>query len=203
MCIRDSILYSCTQLRALPEGIPPRILALSAALAILAHIDRDISSSVLLTCSLSEGFGQLENLRELNMTACKSLLSLPDSFCDLSNLTKLTLGDWNYGGQLTLDGCHQLSLPESFIRLQIPDEDFMKCCKAVARLPESIVEHHLFKDAAILDLSGAKLVALPERIGDLKNLRELKLAFCKSLEELPAGIPAHILPPVPPESCLN
>merc|ERR1712216_451525 len=89
--------------------------------------------------------------------------------------------------QLTLDGCHQLSLPESFIRLQLSDENFMKCCKAVARLPESIVEHHLFKDAATLNLSGAKLVALPERFGQLENLRELELWNCSSLKELPAG----------------
>ena len=85
----------------------------------LAQIDRDISASILLNRSLSEGFGELPLQ------------------------------------QLTLDCCRQLSLPESFIRLQIPDENFMKCCKAVARLPESIVEHHLFKDAATLNLSYA------------------------------------------------
>ena len=83
--------------------------------------------------------------------------------------------------QLTLDGCRQLSLPESFIRLQLSDENFMKCCKAVARLPESIVEHHLFKDAATLNLSRANLASLPERFGDLPSLVDLDLGSCHAL----------------------
>jgi hypothetical protein len=95
--------------------------------------------------------------------------------------------------QLTLDGCSQLSLPESFIRLQISDGNFMKCCKAVARLPESIVEHHLFQDAATLDLSSAKLVALPERIGQCTKLETLNLRYCESLGSLPAGL--HTIDP--------
>ena len=57
----------------------------------------------------------------------------------------------------------------------------MQCCKAVARLPESIVEHHLFKDAAKLDLSWAKLVALPERFGDLTSLEDLNMGYCHAL----------------------
>ena len=64
-------------LKALPEGIPPRILALSAALAILAHIDRDISSSVLLTCSLSEGFGDLTSLKSLDLRGCPASKNMP------------------------------------------------------------------------------------------------------------------------------
>jgi hypothetical protein len=66
-----------------------------------------------LNIPLSEGFGQLGNLRELNMAACPSLLSLPDSFCDLSNLTKLSFCD-EYG-----NGCSELeSLPERFGQLK-------------------------------------------------------------------------------------
>ena len=68
----------CEQLRALPEGIPPCIITPSAALAIWARIGRGISSSVLLTCSLSEGFGQLERLEELNLTSCYDLKELPE-----------------------------------------------------------------------------------------------------------------------------
>ena len=83
--------------------------------------------------------------------------------------------------QLNLHGCTQLSLPESFIRLQLSDENFMKCCKAVARLPESIVEHHLFKDAATLNLSRANLASLPERFGDLPSLVDLDLGSCHAL----------------------
>ena len=76
---------------------------------------------------LSEGFGQLRNLQNLN-----------------------------------LEECNNLALPESFIQLtSLPDENFLKCCKHVAKLPESIVEHPLLKDATELDLSSSPLVALP------------------------------------------
>ena len=88
--------------------------------------------------------------------------------------------------ELKLDGCDKLTLPKSFIQLQLPDNNFMECCKQVARLPESIVEHHLFKDATSLDFSSAKLVALPERFGEqLINLTELSLSCCYKLEQLP------------------
>ena len=70
-------LWGCNQLRALPEGIPPRIIPLTSALAILARIDRDISSSVLLNRPLSEGFGQLRSLVKLDLWGCKQLGALP------------------------------------------------------------------------------------------------------------------------------
>ena len=43
--LRALDLEDCWRLQALPAGPPPRILPLSAALAILAQIQRDISSS--------------------------------------------------------------------------------------------------------------------------------------------------------------
>ena len=67
----------CVNLKALPEGIPPRILPLSAALAILALIGWGITSSVLLNYSLSEGFGQLRSLTELDLRCCYALKELP------------------------------------------------------------------------------------------------------------------------------
>ena len=68
----------------------------------------------------------------------------------------------------------------------------MKCIKQVQYWPESIVEHpyhpHL-RDATELDLSQAKLVALPERFGEqLVNLTELNLHCCVKLQELPGSI---------------
>ena len=67
----------CKQLLALPEGIPPRILPLSAALAMLAQIDRDISASILLNRSLSEGFGDLTSLKSLNLYFCPASKNMP------------------------------------------------------------------------------------------------------------------------------
>ena len=83
----------------------------------------------MLNRSLSEGFGQLGNLRELNMGACKSLLLLPDSFCDLSNLTKLSFYEAYYG-------CEKLeSLPERFGQLGSLRELNLGYCTKLLALP--------------------------------------------------------------------
>ena len=128
----------------------------------------------------------LREATELDLSWAK-LVALPERIGDLPLK------------ELHLDGCNKLTLPESFIQLQLSDDNFMQCCKQVARLPESIVEHHLFKDATSLDLSYAKLVALPERISQLTNLDEpsqqgivkslqaLNLSNCTNLKALPAG----------------
>ena len=63
----------------------------------------------------------------------------------------------------------------------------MACIKQVQYWPESIVEHPHLRDATELDLSHAKLVALPEGIGKLVNLETLDLYRCEKLEALPAG----------------
>ena len=104
------------------------------------------------------------------MSKVKKTTLLPEGFGKLVNLK-----------ELKLDGCDKLTLPESFIQLQLPDDNFMQCCKQVARLPESIVEHHLFKDATSLDLSEAMLVALPEEFGKMASLEDLSLAYCHAL----------------------
>ena len=91
-------------------------------------------------------------------------MPLPKGFGKLINLQ-----------DLNVEGCKNLTLPESFIQLtSLPDENFMKCCKCVARLPETIVEHSLFKDATELDLCWSKLVALPNS--------ESHLPLCFSLD---------------------
>ena len=66
------------------------------------------------------------------MAVCKSLLSLPDSFCNLSSLTKLTLGDvWG--------GCEKLeSLPERFGQLGSLKELYLNGCRALKELPAGI-----------------------------------------------------------------
>ena len=62
----------------------------------------------------------------------------------------------------------------------------MACIKQVQYWPESIVEHPHLRDATELDLSGANLVALPERIGQLVNLQTLNL-FNTPIVTLPEG----------------
>lgn len=96
---------------------------------------------------------------------------------------------------LNLEGCSKTKLPESFISLKaLPDDAFMMCCKHVARLPESIIEHSLFKDAAKLDFSSSKLVALPDselhlRLTTLHLVVRLTVAPPLSLRRRAAGQP--------------
>ena len=89
----DLNLSHCYELKELCEGIPPRILPLPAALAILASMDRGISSSVVLNRSLSEGFGQLKSLVELNLEDCYNLRELPAGIpAEILPLTPLLFG---------------------------------------------------------------------------------------------------------------
>ena len=96
------------------------------------------------------------NLRELNMAACRSLLSLPDSFCDLSNLTKLSFCD-KYG-----NGCSKLeSLPERFGEMNLTEIDFSYCMA----LDLGVIFDVIFKFEGLtkLGLRGLEMESLPER----------------------------------------
>ena len=72
----------------------------------------------------------------LDMAACTRLLSLPDSFCHLSKLTKLAFGYWS-------GGCHRLvSLPEHFGELTNIKELHLSCCSGLKDLPGGIFASH-------------------------------------------------------------
>ena len=109
--LQELNLYKCKQLLALPEGISPRIIPLTSALAILARIDRDISSSVLLNRPLSEGFGQLRSLVTLQMIGCDSLRELPAGIPDKI----LPLAPLPFGHELCLN-----CLGQQFLRCAEP-----------------------------------------------------------------------------------
>ena len=49
----------------------------------------------------------MERLEDLNMEDCRSLISLPESFCRLSSLKTLNLSSSGFGGPMKLE-----SLPE-------------------------------------------------------------------------------------------
>ena len=84
--------------------------------------------------------------------------------------------------------CSLDSLPEDFAVLQnLTEESFMAAIKRVKTLPEDIVDHPHLRDATELDLSGSRLVTLPKRFGDLKNLKTLDLENCRALVSLPKG----------------
>ena len=131
----------------------------------------------MLTCSLSEGFGQLESLQELNMAGCNSLLSLPDGFCDLTNLTKLTFGA--PGSAVS----KLESLPERFGDLTSLEDLDMTACTSVVSLPESFCRLSNLKKLNLSAGSGysMKLESLPERFGELPSLEDLKMNSCHAL----------------------
>ena len=91
------VLKNCHKLGSLPESISGlkalKVLDLSSdATSLFGDI---IPMSLQ---SLPERFGDLTSLEDLNLGGCKSLLALPISFCDLSNLKTLVLGQGGFGG---------------------------------------------------------------------------------------------------------
>ena len=67
----------------------------------------------------------------------------------------------------------------------------MAAIKMVETLPEGIVEHRHFRETTELDLSGAQLISLPERLCECTQLTTLDLSRCEKLVSLPAGT-SHI-----------
>ena len=58
----------------------------------------------MLNCSLSEGFGELPSLEDLNMSSCHALAKNEETYAILSKISTLT--------KLSLQGCDMESLPE-------------------------------------------------------------------------------------------
>ena len=84
------------RLESLPEGT-------SSSLS-TPTIDRDISSSVLLNRPLSEGFGDLPSLVDLDLGYCHALAKNEGTYAILSKISTLT--------KLSLANCDMKSLPE-------------------------------------------------------------------------------------------
>ena len=77
------------------------------------------------------------------MTDCKSVVSLPDSFCRLSNLKKLSLWDCNKLG----------SLPERFGQLESLKVLNLELCTKLVALPAGIPPHILPLSVALAILN--------------------------------------------------
>ena len=109
--------------------------------------------------SLPESFGQLNNLRQLNLDDNR-LTTLPESFGQLNNLSALSLNN----NKLT-------ALPESFVQINTLETLFLNNNR-LATLPESFSQ---LSKLDKLNLNNNNLTILPESFGLLSNLRQLNL----------------------------
>ncbi|CAN7013874.1 unnamed protein product [Brassica rapa subsp. trilocularis] len=136
-------------------------------------------------------------LEELNLFGCTSLIELPSSMENATNLE-----------ELDLTGClHLAKLPSSIGNLK---KLFLKNCSSLVELPSSVINSlnlmvFTFSGCSNLvelpsylsnaddhkefDLSGcSSLLELPYSIGNMINLQQLYLSGCSSLQELPSSI---------------
>jgi len=157
------VLKNCHKLGSLPESISGlkalKVLDLSSdAREGVYSYSPSIPMSIR---ALPEGFGQLVNLKELNMYGCSRVQTLPEGIGEqLINLEVLVLKN-----------CHKLgSLPESISGLQ-----------ALKVLDLSSDARDDWGDSIPMSIR-----ALPEGFGKLINLEELNLQDCRQLLELSA-----------------
>jgi Leucine-rich repeat (LRR) protein len=140
--------------------------------------------------------GGLKQLTLLNLRRCRSLTSLPcnislDSLkalilSDCSNLEKFPkiVGNMKRLKELKLDGTAIKELPLSIGRLSGLNILHLRQCRSLTSLPCNISLDSL----EILFLSGcSKLKKVPEIVGNMKCLKELKLDGT-AIKELPLSI---------------
>lgn len=148
--------------------------------------------------SLPESIGHLNKLNKLLLHSCKELRYLPSSICNLkavecldlnycSNLQELPENIGNMKSLKMLQAVETAitTLPESTGRLSKLVEILLCNCKRLTYLPSSICN---LESLECLDLSGCStLKGLPDDIGEIKNLRELRA--CNTMfKEVPRSI---------------
>lgn len=122
--------------------------------------------------TLPNSFGNLTNLRFIDLSKCKSLKMLPDSFGDLTNLENIDM-----------NSCTSLEmLPDSFGNLTKLEHINISSCIRLKTLPNSF--GYLTKLKGKLDLSECKSLKRLPNIMKLNNLEYLKVRNCP-LSELP------------------
>ncbi|KAF8033890.1 hypothetical protein BT93_C0229 [Corymbia citriodora subsp. variegata] len=154
-------------------------------------------SSCLVLQELPESIGKLVNLLTLDLRFCYKLKGLPESIGSLVKLRCLLLGNmplpseemYSDGWDSDQDFCLD-NIPYSIGQLKLLTELHLTCAK-ILELPESIGE---LKKLKILKIAGCKdLGSLPGTISGLDELEELDATECKSLK---GGVPINELSPL-------
>ncbi|CAD7699409.1 unnamed protein product [Ostreobium quekettii] len=173
--------------------LPPQIACLQSAK--LLRVDG---------CDMLEGLpeevGAMSQLEVLSMRDCRSVYNLPNSFWELSNLTKLLLPK---GGILQFcpgeaQVLHKLSvldlasntglkqLPPSLWELTSLTALNLGGCWRLTHLPASL---GCLEELKVLILHGCdSLAEIPDSVTLLSNLEELDAQGCLNLDCLPGGI---------------
>ncbi|KAJ9170743.1 hypothetical protein P3X46_018827 [Hevea brasiliensis] len=127
----------------------------------------------LVMCSIGQAFSNsaiwMPNVVEINIDYCNDLVELPNGFCDLVRLKKLSITN-----------CHRLSaLPEDLGNLENLEVLRLNCIELL-ELPDTIGRLHKLR---ILDISEClSITKLPEEICELNSLRKLYMIDCSSCE---------------------
>ena len=118
------------------------------------------------------------NLETLDLSLCKNLVTIHESFGFLDKLQA-----WN------LDRCAKLqNLPNS-LRLKSLKEFFLTDCSSLEKFPDIHLEMKCLEN---LDLSESGILELPSSIGYLTGLKSLDLEYCHNLRDVPVfevGLP--------------
>ncbi|MED6118727.1 hypothetical protein PIB30_005570 [Stylosanthes scabra] len=157
-------------------------------------------------------FSKASNLREVNLSGCKSLRQVPSSIVSSHKLVRLSLNgckelrSFSHNSRLpsletlSLNGCtglveFSLTRNESPSSL-IPQTLLQLCldgCSSLSLLPNNI---NILSSLTELSLCQTNIRSLPESIKHMSQLKCLNLSNCKrlqSLPELPSSIESLIL----------
>jgi Leucine-rich repeat (LRR) protein len=118
----------------------------------------------------------LPNLVELSIDYCNDLIKLPDGFCNITTLKKLSITN-----------CHKLSaIPQDIGKLENLEVLRLCSCSDLEEMPESVAG---LNELRCFDISDCvSLPNLPNDIGDLQKLEKLYMKGCSNLSELPNSV---------------
>jgi Leucine-rich repeat (LRR) protein len=141
--------------------------------------------------ALPESMGSLTGLQKLNLYKCSALTVLPESMGFLTGLQELDLRELNLSMRLLLaaESSH-LSVSsrgkkEAVANVSVVKPDLSEH-KTLLEVPEELrrFKEHLQE----LKVASQSLNALPEWLGEMRNLQKLDLSYCSGLTALPESM---------------
>jgi Leucine-rich repeat (LRR) protein len=180
-------LACCRKLKRLPDSL--------GSLTNLHHINLTLCRKLE---RLPDSFGSLMNLHHLDLSLCKKLERLPNSFgscnrikylnsscCSNLTISSDTLGNIRTLEHIDFSGCGKIEVWP----LQLAHQRSLKIMKLtgtnIKELPSAI---EVPTDLEVLWAESPLLDTLHPLLGDLRNLKELRLKDCRELKCLPASV---------------